>query len=55
MGVESKIRELLEGKLQDDAVEVLDELAANRPLDKSSNGDAKPPLQGNSNPKSENF
>jgi len=53
MGVESKIRELLEGKLQDDAVEVLDELAANRPLDKSSNGDAKPPLQGNSNPNPE--
>jgi len=39
--------------LQDDAVEVLDELAANRPLDKSSNGDAKPPLQGNSNPNPE--
>ena len=53
MGVESKIRELLEGKLQDDAVEVLDELAAHRPLDKSSNGDAKPPLQGNSNPNPE--
>ena len=53
MGVESKIRELLEGKLQDDAVEVLDELAANRPLDKSSNGDANPPLQGNSNPNPE--
>jgi hypothetical protein len=53
MGVESKIRELLEGKSQDDAVEVLDELAANRPLDKSSNGDAKPPLQGNSNPNPE--
>ena len=53
MGVESKIRELLEGKLQDNAVEVLDELAANRPLDKSSNGDAKPPLQGNSNPNPE--
>ena len=53
MGVESKIRELLEGKLQDDAVEVLDELAANRPLDKSSNGDATPPTQGNSNPNPE--
>ena len=53
MGVESKIRELLEGKLQDDAVEVLDALAAHRPLDKSSNGDAKPPLQGNSNPNPE--
>jgi hypothetical protein len=53
MGVESKIRELLEGKSQDAAVEVLDELAANRPLDKSSNGDAKPPLQGNSNPNPE--
>ena len=53
MGVESKIRELLEGKLQDDAVEVLDELAANRPLDKSSNGAAKNPLQGSSNPNPE--
>ena len=53
MGVESKIRELLEGKLQDDAVEVLDELAANRPLDKSGSGDATPPTQGNSNPNPE--
>ena len=53
MGVESKIRELLEGKLQDDAVEVLDELKAHRPLDKASNGDANPPLQGNSNPNPE--
>ena len=43
MGVESKIRELLEGKLQDEAVEVLDELKAHRPLDKASNGDATPP------------
>ena len=53
MGVESKIRELLEGKLQDDAVEVLDELKAHRPLDKASNGDATPPTQGNSNPNPE--
>ena len=53
MGVESKIRELLEGKLQDEAVEVLDELKAHRPLDKASNGDATPPTQGNSNPNPE--
>ena len=62
MGVESKIRELLEGKVQDDAVEVLDEVAGNqqptssadahRPLDKKA-GDATPPLQGNSNPNPE--
>ena len=30
MGVESKIRELLEGKLQDDTVAVLDEVAGNQ-------------------------
>jgi len=62
MGVESKIRELLEGKVQDDAVEVLDEVAGNqqptssadahRPLDKKA-GDATPPTQGNSNPNPE--
>ena len=62
MGVESKIRELLEGKVQDEAVEVLDEVAGNqqptssadahRPLDKKA-GDATPPLQGNSNPNPE--
>jgi len=39
MGVESKIRELMEG-------------AANRPLDKSQ-GDMSPPLQGDSNPNPE--
>ena len=58
MGVESKIRELLEGKVQDEAVEVLDEVAGNqqptssadahRPLDKKQ-GDATNPLQGSSN------
>ena len=53
MGVESKIRELLEGKVQSESVEVLEEGAANRPLDNSSNGDATPPLQGNSNPNPE--
>ena len=62
MGVESKIRELLEGKVQDDAVEVLDEVAGNqqptssadahRPLDKKA-GDATPPTQGSSNPSPE--
>ena len=62
MGVESKIRELLEGKLQDDTVAVLDEVAGNqqptssadahRPLDKKA-GDATPPTQGNSNPNPE--
>ena len=62
MGVESKIRELLEGKVQDDAVEVLDEEAGNqqptssadahRPLDKKA-GDATPPTQGSSNPNPE--
>jgi|TARA_Y100000361_G_scaffold11635_1_gene9273 hypothetical protein len=75
MGVESKIRELLEGKLQDDAVAVIDEQIAgdqqppmqggsskanlptssadaHRPLDKKQ-GDATPPLQGNSNPNPE--
>jgi len=50
MGVESKIRELLEGKVKSESVEVLEEGAANRPLDNSSNGDATNPLQGNSNP-----
>ena len=39
MGVESKIRELLEGKLQDDTVAVIDEQIA---------GDQQPPLQGSS-------
>ena len=39
MGVESKIRELLEGKVQDDAVEVIDEAIA---------GDQQPPQQGSS-------
>ena len=39
MGVESKIRELLEGKLQDDTVAVIDEQIA---------GDQQPPLQGGS-------
>ena len=39
MGVESKIRELLEGKLQDESVEVLDEAIA---------GDQQPPRQGSS-------
>ena len=39
MGVESKIRELLEGKVQDDAVEVIDEAIA---------GDQTPPMQGGS-------
>ena len=39
MGVESKIRELLEGKLQDDAVAVIDEQMA---------GDQQPPMQGSS-------
>ena len=39
MGVESKIRDLLEGKLQDDAVAVIDEAIA---------GDQQPPLQGGS-------
>ena len=62
MGVESKIRELLEGRVQDDAVEVLDEVAGNqqptssadahRPLDKKQ-GDATNPLQGDSNPNPE--
>lgn len=60
MGVESKIRELLEGKqLQE---EVIEEVAGNqqptnsadahRPLDKKQ-GDATPPLQGSSNPNPE--
>jgi len=39
MGVESKIRELLEGKLQDDTVAVIDEQVA---------GDQQPPRQGSS-------
>ena len=39
MGVESKIRELLEGKLQDDTVAVIDEQIA---------GDQQPPMQGGS-------
>ena len=39
MGVESKIRELLEGKLQDDTVAVIDEQIA---------GDQQPPMQGSS-------
>ena len=39
MGVESKIRELLEGKVQDEAVEVIDEQIA---------GDQQPPMQGGS-------
>jgi len=39
MGVESKIRELLEGKLQDDTVAVIDEQMA---------GDQQPPMQGSS-------
>ena len=39
MGVESKIRELLEGKLQDDTVAVIDEQIA---------GDQQPPRQGGS-------
>ena len=39
MGVESKIRELLEGKLQDDTVAVIDEQMA---------GDQQPPMQGGS-------
>ena len=39
MGVESKIRELLEGKLQDDTVAVIDEQIA---------GDQTPPMQGGS-------
>ena len=39
MGVESKIRELLEGKLNDESVEVLDEQIA---------GDQQPPKQGSS-------
>jgi hypothetical protein len=39
MGVESKIRELLEGKLQDDTVAVIDEQEA---------GDRQPPMQGGS-------
>ena len=60
MGVESKIRELLEGKQI--AEEVIDEVAGNqqptssadahRPLDKKQ-GDATPPLQGSSNPNPE--
>lgn len=48
MGVESKIRELLEGKLEVAEVEQIEEAAGSRPLDKSQ-GDATNPTQGSSN------
>lgn len=54
MGVESKIRELLEGKAVEAELveETIEEAAGSRPLDKSQ-GDATPPTQGSSDPNPE--
>lgn len=58
MGVESKIRELLEGKAVEAELveETIEEASASRPLDKSQ-GDATPPTQGSSdaNPEMEDL